>query len=182
MLSFLEPWGLLGVCGIKAMISKGKRAPIMRNDRHAKKTLLIVTMLSAGLALGACTPQYKNHGYIPPQEDLDKIAVGRDTRDTVAETVGVPMSGGLLTNSGYYYVRSRHKALGFMAPVETQREVVAVSFDANGVVNNVERFGLERGKMVTLDRRVTSSPISDKSFIRQLLGNLGRFNPAAFGG
>ena len=154
----------------------------MRNDRHAKKTLLIVTLLSAGLALGACTPQYKNHGYIPPQEDLDKIAIGRDTRDTVAQTVGVPVSGGLLTNSGYYYVRSRRQAMWFMAPRETEREVVAVSFDGNGVVQNVERFGLERGNVITLDRRVTSSPISDKSFIRQLLGNIGRFNPAALAG
>ena len=154
----------------------------MRNDRHAKKTLLIVTLLSAGLALGACTPQYKNHGYIPPQEDLDKIAIGRDTRDTVAQTVGVPVSGGLLTNSGYYYVRSRRQAMWFMAPRETEREVVAVSFDGNGVVQNVERFGLERGNVITLDRRVTSSPISDKSFIRQLLGNIGRLNPAALAG
>ena len=49
----------------------------MRNDRHAKKTLLIVTVAELrDLALGACTPQYKNHGYIPPQEDLDKIAIG----------------------------------------------------------------------------------------------------------
>jgi outer membrane protein assembly factor BamE (lipoprotein component of BamABCDE complex) len=70
----------------------------------------------------------------------------------------------------------------FMAPRETEREVVAVSFDSNGVVQNVERFGLERGNVVTLDRRVTSSPISDKSFIRQLLGNIGRFNPAALAG
>jgi len=154
----------------------------MRIDRHVKKTLLTATVLAAGLTLGACSPQYSNHGYIPPQEDLEKITVGQDTRDTVAETVGVPASAGLLTNSGYYYVRSRRQAMWFMAPRETEREVVAVSFDSNGVVQNVERFGLERGNVVTLDRRVTSSPISDKSFMRQLLGNLGRLNPAALAG
>lgn len=154
----------------------------MRNDRHVKKTLITATILLAGLALGACTAQFQNHGYIPPQEDLEKITVGQDTRDTVAQTVGVPASAGLLTNSGYYYVRSRRQSRGFLAPRETEREVVAVSFNGNGVVENVERFGLERGNVVTLDRRVTSSPISDKSFIRQLLGNIGRFNPAGLGG
>ena len=106
----------------------------MRIDRHVKKTLLTATVLAAGLTLGACSPQYSNHGYIPPQEDLEKITVGQDTRDTVAETVGVPASAGLLTNSGYYYVRSRRQAMWFMAPRETEREVVAVSFDSNGVV------------------------------------------------
>ena len=43
----------------------------MRIDRHVKKTLLTATVLAAGLTLGACSPQYSNHGYIPPQEDLE---------------------------------------------------------------------------------------------------------------
>jgi len=154
----------------------------MRKDRHVTKTLFAAGILGAGLTLGACSPQYQNHGYIPPQEDLEKITVGQDTRDTVASTVGVPASAGLLTNSGYYYVRSRRKALGFLAPKEIEREVVAVSFNANGVVDNVERFGLERGNVITLERRVTNTSTSDKSFIRQLLGNIGRFNPAALAG
>lgn len=154
----------------------------MRKDRHVTKTLFAAALVGAGLTLGACAPQYKNHGYIPPQEDLDQITVGQDTRDTVAQTVGVPASAGLLTNSGYYYVRSRRKAIGFLAPQEIEREVVAVSFNAQGVVENVERFGLERGNVIELDRRVTSSSVKDRSFIRQLLGNIGRFNPAGLAG
>lgn len=154
----------------------------MRKDRHVARTLFAATILGVGLTLGACAPQYQNHGYIPPQEDLERITIGQDTRDTVAETVGVPASAGMLTNSGYYYVRSRRKSVGFLAAREIEREVVAISFNADGVVENVERFGLERGNVITLDRRVTSSPTSDKSFIRQLLGNIGRFNPAALAG
>lgn len=154
----------------------------MRKDRHVAKTLFAATILGVGLTLGACAPQYQKHGYIPPQEDLEQITVGKDTRETVAETVGVPASAGLLTSSGYYYVSSRHKAIGFLAPREIEREVVAISFNANGVVENVERFGLERGNVITLDRRVTSSPVSDKTYIRQLFGNIGRFNPAALAG
>ncbi len=154
----------------------------MRHNRCVTKMLLAATVLGAGLTLGACTPLYENHGYIPPQEDLDKITIGTDTRDSIAETVGVPSAGGLLTNSGYYYVKSRSRAVGFLAPKEVEREVVAVSFNASGVVDNVERFGLERGNVITLDRRVTSSAVSNKSFIRQLLGNIGQFNPAAIAG
>ena len=154
----------------------------MRINRHVTKTLMTAALVSVGLTLGACTPQYQNHGYIPLQEDLDQITVGKDTRETVAATVGVPASAGLLKNSGYYYVHSRRKAIGFLEPKVIEREVVAISFSSNGVVQNVERFGLERGNVITLDRRVTSSPVSDKSFIRQLLGNIGRFNPAGIAG
>jgi outer membrane protein assembly factor BamE (lipoprotein component of BamABCDE complex) len=164
------------------MIPKGKRAVRMHNTNKVKGPRLSALAVMGVLGLSACSPQYQNHGYIPPQEDLDKITIGQDTRESLAQTVGVPASAGLLTNSGYYYVRSRRKAVGFLAPAEIEREVVAVSFSANGVVENVERFGLERGNVITLDRRVTSSPTSNKSFIRQLLGNIGRFNPAALAG
>ena len=63
-------------------------------------------------------------------------------------------------------------------PQEIDRQVVAVSFDANGVVANIERFGLERGRVVTLSRRVTDSGVTGVSLAGQLLGNLGNFNPA----
>lgn len=154
----------------------------MRIDRHLTKTLMSAALISAGLMLGACSPQYKNHGYVPLQEDLDQITIGQDTRDTVTAMAGAPAASGLLDSSSYYYVRSRRRALGFLAPKEIEREVVAISFSSNGIVQNVERFGLERGNVITLDRRVTSSSVSDKAFIRQLLGNIGRFNPAALSG
>jgi len=48
------------------------------------------------------------------------------------------------------------------------------------VVRNIERFGLERGQVVTLSRRVTDDNIADTTFIRQLMGNLGRFNAGDF--
>lgn len=138
----------------------------------------------AGLAIGVagCSAQYSNHGYIPPQEELDLIEVGSDTRESVADKVGVPASSGLLTDSGYYYVRMRTRAVGPIPPKEIERQVVAISFSERGVVQNVERFGLERGQVVPLSRRVTESSIRDNSFIRQLLSNIGRFNPAGFGG
>lgn len=141
-----------------------------------------VAVLACAVLLGACQAQYDNHGYIPPEEDLQQINIGADTKDTVAEKIGVPASSGVLTNSGYYYVRMRTRTLGPLAPREVERQVVAISFSDTGVVQNVERFGLERGRVVPLTRRVTSSPVSNKSFLRQLLGNLGRFTPGALGG
>ena len=138
--------------------------------------------LAIGMALSGCAPQYSNHGYIPPEDQLDELVVGRDTRETVAEKVGVPASSGVLTGSGYYYVSMRTRTIGPLAPKEVERQVLAISFSDAGVVQNIERFGLERGRVVPLSRRVTDSAVGDKSFLRQLLGNIGRFNPAGLGG
>lgn len=141
-----------------------------------------VLALALAASLAACAPQYQNHGYLPPQEDLNQIVLGVDTRATVAENIGVPATSGMVNDSGYYYVLSERRTIGALAPVVTDRQVVAISFNEAGVVSNIERFGLERGQVVPLTRRVTTAGVRDNSFLRQLLGNIGRFNPAGLGG
>lgn len=130
--------------------------------------------LGAGLLAASCAPVYRNHGYIPTDQDLALVQVGKSTREDVAASIGRPSSTGVLEGSGWYYVGSRWKHAGARAPVEIDRQVVAVSFDGKGVVSNVERFGLERGQVVTLSRRVTETNIKGIGLVRQLLGNLGR--------
>ncbi len=135
----------------------------------------IVMALAFGLALAGCSNIDRNHGYVPPDSDLDQIIVGVDTRDTVAEVVGRPSAAGILDAGGWYYVKSKFRAYGFRARQEIDREVVAISFDPDGVVTNVERFGLEEGRVVVLSRRVTDSNIRGVSFLRQLFGSVGNF-------
>jgi outer membrane protein assembly factor BamE (lipoprotein component of BamABCDE complex) len=155
---------------------------MMFTTTRTRKKVISAAALGIFLSLAACSPQFRNHGYVPPQADLDLIEVGSDTRESVAEKVGIPSSSGILNDSGYYYVRMRTRTIGPLAREPIEREVVAISFSSNGVVQNIERFGMERGQVVPLSRRVTSSAVSDRSFIRQLLGNLGRFRPAGLGG
>ncbi|MCB2136208.1 MAG: outer membrane protein assembly factor BamE [Rhodobacteraceae bacterium] len=128
------------------------------------------------LALVACTPIYRNHGYVPRDEDLEKVIVGESTQQDVARSVGRPSSTGLLTGAGWFYVGSRFKHFGGREPKEIERQVVSITFDEKGVVENVERFGLEDGQVIALSRRVTDSNIKGLSFLRQLLGNIGNLS------
>ncbi len=153
----------------------------MRSIRKTSLRAMQAATLAVAFGVAGCAPQFSNHGYIPPQEDLDQLEIGTDTRESVAEKVGVPVSSGVLNDSGYYYVRMRTRTIGPLAPQEIDRQVLSISFNQAGRLQNIERFGLERGQVVPLERRVTSSPVSDQTFLRQLLGNIGRFNPAAFG-
>lgn len=127
----------------------------------------------AALALPGCQPLFENHGYAPTDAELAKIEVGRDTRDTVAATLGPPSVEGLLNDVGWFYVQSRWKTVGFSAPQEIDRQVVAITFTPEGIVTNVERFGLERGQIVPISRRITTEPVKGQSFLRQLFGNIG---------
>jgi outer membrane protein assembly factor BamE (lipoprotein component of BamABCDE complex) len=135
--------------------------------------LKILLMALCVALIAACSPVYRNHGYIPTDEELSFIKVGKDTRESVANLIGRPAASGLLNDVGWYYVSSRWKNYGAFAPKEELRQVVAISFTEAGVVENIERFGLEKGEIVPLSRRVTTDNIKGASLLRQLFGNIG---------
>jgi outer membrane protein assembly factor BamE (lipoprotein component of BamABCDE complex) len=126
------------------------------------------------LGLVACTTIVRNHGYVPDDTDLAKVELGKDTRESVAEKIGRPSAQGLLNDVGWFYVQSRFETVGPREPREVARQVVAVTFNDKGVVDDIGRYGLEDGQVVPISRRVTETNIKGIGFIRQLLANFGR--------
>lgn len=126
------------------------------------------------LTTASCATQFRNHGYAPSEAELANVVIGSDTRDTVATVVGRPSAEGLLQDGAWYYVESRFRHFAYQAPKEIEREVVAISFDGQGRVSNIERFTLEDGRVIALSRRVTATTSARVPFLRQLLGNIGR--------
>ena len=137
-------------------------------------------IMCLSVALAACTPTYRNHGYIPLQEDLNNLQVGVDTRETVDDVVGPPSSAGMLNSGDYYYVRSRVKEVGMYRPEVIERQVLAISFAPNDTIANIETFSLADGNIVPLTRRVTDSSVVNNGFLRQILGNFGNVDPGEF--
>ena len=135
------------------------------------RTAVFLTVL--GLS-AACTPMERFHGFAPTPEEMAAVQVGLSTRETVIERFGPPTSTGVLENDDFYYVSSTFRYFGPLAPKETERQVMAISFDANDVVRNISRYGLQDGQVVVLERRVTEDGINDVTFLGQLLGSFGR--------
>ncbi|WP_420002583.1 outer membrane protein assembly factor BamE [Arenibacterium sp. LLYu02] len=148
--------------------------------KTVKSALRTAVMLGALVLVTACTAQYRKHGWVPGPELLQEVVPGVDTRDSVTETVGRPAIDSLVDDSGYYYVTSRFKYSGGKEPKVISRDLVAITFNGQGVVDSVQRYTLEDGRVIPLERRVTDSSIQDKTFLRQLLGNLGNINPGSF--
>ncbi len=142
------------------------------------KKLVKAAVLLLGLGMvAACSAQYQNHGYVPSDAEVADLTVGVDTRATVDDVVGPPSVSGILGDGDYYYVRSRIKSFGMFRPKEIERQVLAISFNDDETIANIERFGLEKGRIVPLSRRVTDSSVVGGGFLRQMLNNLANFNP-----
>ena len=131
-------------------------------------------------ALAACTPIVESHGYVPTEADLAEIEPGIDTKDTVEVIAGRPASTSFLDQDGWFYVKSEYRQIGPAARRETARDIVAIFFDEDEVVQAVERLGIEDGQVVALSRRVTDAPTAGIGFFQQLFGNIGNFNPGQF--
>lgn len=147
-----------------------------------RRTGALLARSLAALALGlavACTQVYSNHGYIPADKDLAGIVTGVDTRETVAGFLGRPSVEGLLGENEWFYVQSRWMTYGAREPQEVDRQVLAISFDATGHVSNIERFGLDKGQVVAISRRITTEPIKGRSALSQIFANIGRIDPAS---
>jgi len=149
----------------------GFARPALASGQRARRQCL---MLALVLAVAACSPVYRNHGYVPTEDELALVEVGTDTRETVGQKIGRPTTSGLLNDQGWFYVQSRYKHLGPREPQEIERQVLAVTFTEAGVVENIARYGLQDGKVVQISRRVTETNVKGMSLIQQLLGNFGR--------
>jgi len=149
--------------------------------RAAGTTPVRATLLALACALAvACSPIVRQHGYVPPDDQLAEIEVGRDTRDSVAEKVGRPLNEGVGPERAWYYVSSTHRTIGPRKPRVIARDIVAIRFTDDGAVENVERFDVSDGRTVRLTARVTDSAVSELSLIRQIFGNIGPPGPDTF--
>lgn len=125
------------------------------------------------VALVGCSPIVRSHGYVPAPDQLDAVQVGQDTRDTVAEKIGLPMTRGMETDRAWYYVASQQETFGPGRPRTTRRDVVAVRFTEDGRVENIERFDVDDGRVVVLTARVTDPSVSEIGLLRRIFGGVG---------
>ncbi len=142
----------------------------MNKSNFVRKGMIVAGVT---LALTACSPTFRNHGYAPSELDLADVIVGVDTRDSLVTSIGEPSIAGVIGEDSWYYVGSRWRHFAYRKPEVLEREVVAISFTEDGVVENIERFGLERGQVVAINRRVTETNIQNVNLIRQLINSVG---------
>lgn len=140
------------------------------------KGRIAVAGLALTLAVAACSPIERYHGFVPPDAEVAALEIGVSTKEEVIALFGDPIADRALQNNTIYYAASKFEQFGPFAPQEVDRQVLAVAFDTNDRVRNVSRYTLEDGRVVVLDRRVTDDGIADVTFLGQLLGSLGRFD------
>ncbi|MEZ6021915.1 MAG: outer membrane protein assembly factor BamE [Hyphomonadaceae bacterium] len=107
-------------------------------------------------AAAACAPVTTYSGFSAERNNvqLQDPQPGVDTRSTVMQRFGSPSTTAVFDQTAWYYVSSTQQQIAFYTPRTTERAVMVVRFDGDTVAS-VEKFGLERGRIVNYSEEVT---------------------------
>jgi outer membrane protein assembly factor BamE (lipoprotein component of BamABCDE complex) len=145
------------------------------SNRRSAPPLLRCALIA--LALAACQPTIDQRGNLPDQKKLATIEPGVTTREMVSQILGTPSSVSTFSDKTWYYISRRTEQTAFFTPEVLDQQVVAVAFDDGGVVTNVQHLNLADGRPIVPSARETPSAGKELSFVEQLIGNIGKFNP-----
>jgi outer membrane protein assembly factor BamE (lipoprotein component of BamABCDE complex) len=142
-----------------------------------KRVLLPVSaavLVAAAAATSACAPTQSYNGFLPDRnnQEIPDPQVGVDTRDSVVARFGSPSTTAVFDQGAWYYVSSVQESVAFYDPRITERRVMVVRFDGD-MVSGVEKYGLERGRVVNYSDEITPTRGRELGLLEQLLGNVG---------
>ena len=107
---------------------------------------------------------------------LEKIQPGQHTRDDVFDILGSPSHRSAFRGNHWYYVSRTSQQTAFFQPEVIDQRLVVVTFDPDGMVQEVRMVTMEDTQEVTPVARETPTAGDDVTIMRQLFGNLGRFD------
>jgi outer membrane protein assembly factor BamE (lipoprotein component of BamABCDE complex) len=144
-----------------------------------RKGFVSLSIVIAALAgATACAPVQTYSGFPvdnTPAAPADP-RVGVDTRDTVAQRFGTPSTTAVLEQTAWYYVSEVQSQVAFYTPHITDRHVMVVRFNGD-TVSAVEKYGIERGRIISYDTHATPTRGRELGVLEQLLGNIGNGVP-----
>ncbi|MFO1018684.1 MAG: outer membrane protein assembly factor BamE [Hyphomonadaceae bacterium] len=129
-------------------------------------------------ATSACAPVQTYNGFRPDRNNVEipDPQVGVDTRTTVMQRFGSPSTTAVFDQTAWYYIGSVQETVAFYTPRVTERHIMVVRFDGDTVAG-VEKYGVERGRIVSYDTHETPTRGRELGVLEQLLGNIGNTTP-----
>jgi outer membrane protein assembly factor BamE (lipoprotein component of BamABCDE complex) len=144
------------------------------------RQLRLSALLAALIAVSGCSmlrppPAVRGNKVTP--DELGQLVAGKTTQTQATDILGSPTAKGTFDPNNWYYISETTRPVIAGTQGVLAQEVVVLDFDNQGVLQRVTHLTQKNAKNVPIIARETPSPGTNASFIQQLLGNIGRFNP-----
>lgn len=129
----------------------------------------------AMLGFAACSQDIQVRGNLPDPEVVSSIAPGLDTREDIARRFGTPSTLSTFQDDKWYYIGQKVSQFAFLGPRVLERQILEISFDKRGLVQEAKIYDMADGQDVDPVARTTPTEGREITVMQQLLGNLGRY-------
>ena len=126
--------------------------------------------------LAACSPTISARGNLPTADQLSQIKPGVSDKASVTQALGSPSTIASFDDTTWYYISEKSEEIAFFKPEIRDPEVVAVVFDKDGIVKDIQKRSSKTPRDIQPVARTTPAPGKELSFLEQLIGNFGKFN------
>lgn len=151
------------------------------SNSHRPSRLVLLTGL---LLLGGCSffgASDTVRGNRVDAYRLQELVPGTSTEADVTALIGSPTAKATFDPNTWLYISElTHIRIASTLGYDRQA-VVVLTFDDHGVLRGIKKLNEENGLPMTMVARTTPSPGTEASFLQQLFGNVGRFNPVGGG-
>ncbi|MDP4796390.1 MAG: outer membrane protein assembly factor BamE, partial [Rhodospirillales bacterium] len=107
--------------------------------------------------------------------DVDAIATitpHKSTKNDVERVLGSPSSINMYGDETWLYVGETTETVAFFKSKVSERSVLLITFDKDGLVTSMESHGLDEARDIRPVDRVTPTVGKNMTAIDQLIGNL----------
>ena len=146
-----------------------------RGGRIAFRLPLFLLPLLAGCAIFASKPQYR--GIVVTQNALSQLRPGISTEADARALLGSPTVHDTFDTANWLYISQITKRRIGQTQGVLKQKVVALHFNGNGVLQSIRTADKADAVSVAMAGRQTPVPGGNASFLQQLVGGVGHYNP-----
>ena len=152
---------------------------ISSSPRLQRRSVRLLTALAGLLLLAGCSffearPQVRGNKVDP--DALKELTPGTSTRADATALLGSPTAKATFDDNTWIYINEITRTRIARTPGVLEQKVVVLTFNDQGVLQDIKRLNQDDSLPVNVVSRATPSPGSEASILQQLLGNVGRFN------
>ncbi len=148
-----------------------------QTKKNVGMTALLIGLCAglSGCGLFSDAPHYR--GVAVTQHDLAELTPGIATQADAQALLGPPTFQEQFDANNWVYVAQVTKMRIANTEGVREQQVIVLNFDDHGVLHSVTKKGMDDSVRVAMDGAQTPVPGGHASFIQQLIGGVGSYNP-----
>lgn len=123
-------------------------------------------------------PGRQTRGNMIDDVDYAQLVPGSTSRADVTSLIGTPTTKATFDDNTWIYIGEITQPVIAGFPAIDRQQVVVLNFDQGGTLQSVRKLTGKQAVRVAMETRTTPSPGSEASILQQIIGNVGRYNPA----